>query len=518
MEKNEASFKLTPEFILEMIIRRRWLILIPIFISMLIGIALVILLPKVYEAKTLILIEGQRVPQSYVQSIITEDPAQRIATISQQILSTTNLENIIKDFNLFEGPKAKDLYLEDKVKNLRERISVDVIGNRRETEAFTITYRGKEPRKVMLVANGLASYFIEENLKSRESQAIGTSQFLDSELESMRTRLEQVEEAIKNYRKSNMGELPEQLETNLRILERLQANLTNKQQQLRETKIRLSDLQSQTTRNTTPIIVIEGAGRTNQPTRASLEDLQAELHSLESRYTDKHPDIQRLKNRIEEMKVKLAKSAGDTSGTENVSVPPQLRSQINEAKRDITVAEAELKDLKDEIAGYQKRIEETPKREQELLSLRRDYQNIKASYESLLNRKLEADIAVNMERKQKGEQFRVIDPARLPERPVEPDMRKLFIIIFVLGIGIGGGAAFLLEYMNTAFRNPADIESFYDIPVLTSIPFLMTPKHMMMRKINNAASIVFSGVVFVLIMFFGLVTLKGPELIGTIIK
>lgn len=520
MESNELPFKITPQFLIEMILRRRWIILIGLCLSLIVGIFLVITLPRVYEAKTLIIIEGQRVPQNYVQSIVTEDTAQRIATISQQILSTSNLEMIIKDFKLFNAPENESLFLEDKVANLRKRIAVDVIGDRRSTEAFTITFKGEDPGKVMQVTNGLASSFIDENLKVRESQAIGTSQFLDSELETMRKRLEQVEESIKNYRKQNMGELPEQLETNLRIMERLEQNLTDRQQQLREAKIRLADLRNQTNRNAGPIVVIGGSENAASQTGegASLEDLKAELQALQSRYTDKHPDIIRLKSRIAELEANLKNQQDAGSAMNAAPISPQLRAQFIEAQREIQVAESEIESLKVQIGQYQRRIEETPKREQELLSLRRDYQNIQASYDSLLNRKLEAEIAVNMERKQKGEQFRVIDPARLPQRPVEPDMRLIFVMVLALGVGVGGGVSFLLEYLNTSFRNPEEIESNYGVPVLTSIPFLITKKHIILRRVNNVGSIAFTGVVGVLLVAFGLMSFIGPDVISSFIN
>lgn len=509
MENSGLPFKVTPQFVFDMVMRRRWIILVPLCLSLIVGIYLVHVLPRVYEAKTLILIESQRVPQDYVKSIVTEDTAQRINTISQQILSTSNLEKIINDFRLFGSSEDTKLFLEDKVANLRKRISVDVMGNRRETEAFTISFKGQDPEKVMKVANGLASSFIDKNLKERESQAEGTSQFLDSELETMRKRLEGVEEAIKNYRERNMGELPEQLDTNLRIVDRLQQNLGNQEQQLREAKTRLADLQNRSTRNgqnTAPVVIIDSTGNPNQVAGANLDDLKAELQRLLSKYTPKHPDVVRLQNRIAEIE------ADQTDGSKGggAAIPPGLRSQIKDTVREIQVSETDIESLKKQIAEYQARIEQTPKREQELLGLRRDYQNIQASYDSLLHRKLEADIAVNMERKQKGEQFRVVDPARLPQRPVEPDTRKLFLMVIALGCSLGVGSAFVLEILNASFHSPAEIEEQYEIPVITTIPFLVQQRDIVLRKINDSASIAFTGLVCVLLLVFGLLSYMGP--------
>jgi polysaccharide chain length determinant protein (PEP-CTERM system associated) len=492
---NENALKITPEFILELAIRRRWLILVPFCLALILGIVLAFILPKQYQASTLILIEPQRVPQNYVQSIVSSDASDRIDTLSQQIMSRTNLEKIISDFNLFSDPRHAKIYMEDKIKSLGERIDVNVTRDRRGADAFSISFKGENPQTVMLVTNALATSFIDENLKVRESQALGTSDFLDAELNSMRQRLEQLEEKIKEYRKSYMGELPEQLDTNLRILDRLQEDLNDRQQIIRDARVQIAELNSAVSRSQQVVVI--GNAQQRSDDGASVEELKSQLETLNSRYTQKHPDILRLKKLIAEMEAKRLSDAADNNhqGRSSVSahLPPELRRQVFEARREVQVAEGEIESLKKQIADYQKRVANTPKREQELLGLRRDYQNIKASYDSLLSRKLEADIAVNMERKQKGEQFRIVDPARVPAKPVAPDMRKLFLMVVAGGLAVGGGVAFLLEYVNTSFRKPDEIESLYDLPVLTAIPTILQPRQLMLRKLNDMASIAFTA-------------------------
>jgi len=228
-----------PEMIIEIILRQRWYIIIPFCLSMIIGIYYALTLPKVYSARTLILLQPQRVPTNYVQSIVSVDLDSRINTLSQQILSRTNLEKIIHEFNLYSGPNSGNMFMEDKIGSMRKRIIVDVTRNRRNTNAFSISFKGKDPDKIMRVTNALANYFIDENLKTREAQAIGTSDFLDDELSTMRKRLEEVEQALKDYREAYMGGLPEQLESNLRILDRMQEQLIERRQNITDAKSRL---------------------------------------------------------------------------------------------------------------------------------------------------------------------------------------------------------------------------------------------------------------------------------------
>jgi len=182
-----------------------------------------------------------------------------------------------------------------------------------------------------------------------------------------------------------------------------------------------------------------------------------------------------------------------------------------ELKIQIDSLETEIQKLEGQIQHYQRMVEDTPKREQELLSLNRDYQNIKDLYDSLLARKLESDISVNMEKKQKGEQFRILDSAKMPEKPTEPDMQKLFIMIIAAGLGLGGGIIFLLEYLDTSLRKPEEIEEMVGLPVLCTVPRLMHPKDRLKKRLNAVFSLLFVGVSLVLFAGFTVLTFKGVD-------
>ena len=302
--ENPKNYFLRPEILIEIALRRRWFLIVPFCLAMLVGIILVVVLPKTYTAKTLILVQPQRVPNTYVQSIVTDELSDRIRTISDQILSRTNLQKIITDFGLFKDEAAAGMLLDDQITNLRRRIKIDVSNTSRSgTASFTITFRGSEPAVVARITNALARYFIDENLKVREAQAIGTSTFLEDELASMRQRLEQVENNMKEYRERNMGTLPEQLTSNLQILERLQAQLQDTRQRLGDTRARLVGLQSpQTAAQALPATPERAAvGNSNDPVQ-----LRAELEQLRNRYTSLHPDVIRLEKIIADLEAEAA--------------------------------------------------------------------------------------------------------------------------------------------------------------------------------------------------------------------
>lgn len=312
----EVSNIIRPEQILEIALRRRWFIIFPFCIAMIVGIYLAFTLPKLYEASTLILIQPQKVPTNFVQSIVSSDMDSRISTISQQIMSSSNLEKIIEQFNLFSDSDSEKMFFEDKINALRSRIKVEVTRARSSgADAFSISFAGKNPQNVMQIANTLASFFINENLKLREASAIGTSDFLEVELNSMRKRLEENETELKNYREEFMGALPEQLDTNLRILDRLQEQLSNKQEGLRDAKGRLDEFDSQISemaklQGSSSMSVEDIMNNADADSFVKLNQLVEQYAFLKTKYTEQHPDILRLKKMIAKLEIEISSDQG----------------------------------------------------------------------------------------------------------------------------------------------------------------------------------------------------------------
>jgi polysaccharide chain length determinant protein (PEP-CTERM system associated) len=421
------------------------------------------------------------------------------------------------------------MFIEDKIANLRRRIQITVERSRdrrnQSADAFSIYFTGTNPELVMRVANGLASFFINENLKVREAQAVSTSDFLDDELKTMRKRLEVVEQRLKDYRKTYMGALPEQLETNLRILDRFQMQLNEKTEALYDEKARVIALNSQIETNR-QILSESNVSVSEDGDSVSLEQLRAQLASLKGSYTDNHPDVIRLRARIADLEKEYQQGGLKTSqkmpgrGSRDPAVlmiQKSLDEQIRqraESGMEIRNLEQEISKLNRQIKEYQQRVEQTPKLEQELLALQRDYKNIQESYNSLLNRKLEAQIAVNMEKKQKGEQFSIIDSARLPEKPVSPDMRRLFLMVLAAGLGCGAGLVILLDFFDSSLRKPEYFEADLGIPVLATVPRIFQPKDIRLARLNRLLTGV--SIIVALCLFAGFAVLTLTEVDPTI--
>jgi hypothetical protein len=242
----------------------------------------------------------------------------------------------------------------------------------------------------------------------------------------------------------------------------------------------------------------------------SLDQAKEMLANLKTRYTKNHPDVIRLKKIISDLEQKNEKNNNDAS-EKSQYIPPDAKMEIELIKVNISTLTTDISNLKSQIRDYEKRIEKTPAREQELSFLSRDYQNLKTTYDLMLNKKLESEVSLNMEKKQKGQKFQVLDPAKLPERPSSPNMKILFLLCLAAGPNIGFGLVFLLEYLNTSFRSPKDIESYLGIPVLATVPIIYDRKAKINKNLNQVFSIFSIMISCVLVSAFAVLSFYGVD-------
>lgn len=487
----QSTDTLKPADVIDILFRRRWFILIPLFLTLIAGIYYAFTAPRVYQATTLVMIDPQKVPKEFVRSVVTDNAEAMLSVVYQQIASRGNIERIVEEFHLI--PKNRpDLLMEDVIDSVKRKVQIKVSRDKQGTDTFSISYTDSKPVRAMEITNALASNFIEADLVERESAAAGTNTFLEGELENVRKRLIEKEDELKAYRQQFMGELPEQLGTNLSVLQGLQSQLTAKEANLRELKSRLSEAQE---------LAPGGAADPND-----IGSLRRQLAELMMRYTENHPDVTRLKNRITELE-----NGATADGNAGQPTAGGGSRRQNMLLREQAVLENQIASLQSQIRIYQARVEETPKREQELVSLKRDYDNMDNLYKSLLKRKLESEISISMERKQKGEQFRVIDKAQIPKKPIEPDLKRIFMLTMAIGFGLGGGLAFLLEFLDSSYRRPEKVEEDFNIPVIATIPAIYPLKAVYKKRLELGLCSLFAVVILVLIGAFSYVTLGGND-------
>lgn len=482
--------------------RKFWLF-VPVLIGGLVSIYLIKTLPKIYESSTFILVEGQKIPQNIVKSAVTGTAQDRLSTIKQQILSRSFLSKIIEKFGLYEtDDPSKSLRDGAKINKIRENIVVATKGRKR-LESFSISFKGEDPETVMNVTNELASLVMEENLKIREEFVEGAIEFLNVELDRLKKELENQEGRIGEYKRVHLGELPEQLDSNLRALDRFQANLETTQVSKKIIQDRVIDLERMLERAKQEIITNKLRIQQGLPTAtveeipllagSPLEHRLAErkeaLLELLTEYSEDYPDVAILRRNIATLEKQVASlrenqsvvSRSDNKTSLELQGDSALASSISDSvftlRRQLAKANQELDDLmkkereiQNKIQEYEHRVENIPKREQEMVIMSRDYDNIATNYQALMNKKLSANISENLEKRQKGEQFRVIDSANFPEKPISPNKLNIALIGIVGGLGLGGALVFCREQLDNSIRNSEEVERITSVLVLAEIP------------------------------------------------
>jgi len=473
----------TPEVIFELAWRRKWLIVLPtIAIALSVG-AWTRQLQDRYRSDTLILVVPQRVPESVVRPTVTTRIEDRLQSITQQILSRTRLERIIQDLNLYAEAR-KTVIMEDVIERMRGDIDVQVV----KGDAFRVSFDSDDPRTAMRVTERLASLFIDESLRDREVLAEGTNQFLEAQVEDARRQLVDNEKKVEDYRRRHDGQLPAQLEANMQGLHNTEMQLQSLVESLgrdRDRQLALERAISDSTIADTiaipaPAPVSAPAGKDSAAEQ--LRAAQAQLAELELRDKPEHPDVARMKRHVAELQQRADEEAAarpvSTELAPNVAVSvrrgrvAEMKTALTGLEKQIASKTSEEKRLREVIGGYQSRIEATPSRESELTELTRDYATLQATYRSLLAKKQDSQLSANLERRQIGEQFRILDPARLPARPYSPNRPRYYTLGILGGIAIGLLLAALMEYLDRSMRSEEDIRAALNLSVLAAIPLI----------------------------------------------
>jgi polysaccharide biosynthesis transport protein len=449
--------------------KRKWVLLVWLVVGLIGAGVAFLLLPKVYRSSTLVLVESQKVPTDYIKPMAVDTIEERLIAIQQQILSRTLLQKIIEEFHVYDD-ELKRQALEDVIDLMRRDIKITMVDDRfhRNIQAFTISYDSDQPALAMQVTNKLASLFIGENLKVREQLVEGTSEFLDGELQRVKERLDKQEAEISLYKQKHIGQLPQQEEAMFRTLDRLTMEMQTQNDMLRmlvERKEIMRDAIETSAGATGGVVHLSPKGR--------LRQLREQLAQLLSEYKDTYPDVLRVKREIKDLEARVARGPSSDDLEEDVVISgSDMDSQLRTVDAEIKVRRHRAGEIQAQIKSLEQRMEQMPIREQELSTLLRDYETTNKRYQSLLANKESAKITEQMEKRQKGEQFRVLDPANLPIKPVKPDPLRVFLGGIMVGLMLGGGTIWWLDFKNLPFRRPEEIESSLGLPMLASIPHM----------------------------------------------
>jgi polysaccharide chain length determinant protein (PEP-CTERM system associated) len=523
----------TPSLFLNLFWRHRWLVIAPLVLCILVALIVSSSLADRFQSDMLIQIIPQRVPDSYVRSTVTIRTEDRLDVVSQQVTSRTQLEQMIREFDLFPRERAR-LPMETVVDAMRANISVELVRSARNepVDAFHVKFTYGDPDVATKVTQRLGTLYIDRNFRDRGALAQATNEFMKVQLQESAARLQEQEAKVARFREQHAGRLPYQLESNMQAIQgaasQRQALVTSTASD-RDRKIMLERLYNDALANPASTHVTTPPPMTADPTRDAaaqaglsksqqLERAQATLAQLSLRLKPEHPDVVRTKRTISELeKAAAAEASAVTPATAAAAPAPvittddttrrdrlqQMRAEIESLNRQIAFKEAEEQKVSASIRDYQGRIEAIPSVESAWASLTRDYDTLQIAYRALLTKSQDAKMAADLEHDQIGEQFRILDPARVPVRPIGPNRLQINAIGLAVGLALGLGCLLFLELRDSSFRTESDVHEVLALPVVALVPRVESVAELLSIKRraiwSSAAAVTFfavSGYVF----------------------
>jgi polysaccharide chain length determinant protein (PEP-CTERM system associated) len=501
--------KLTVSEILTMVRRRALLLIIPPIVTLFLALVYSATLKNVYQSDVLISIVPQRVPPNFVQTTVTLRTEDRLDAITTQIKTRTVLERLILELNLYPEER-KRFPMEDVVAVMRNNFEIELEEPRRSPQgplpphAFHVRFKYADPLTATRVTERLGQLYVDQNARDRDALAESTDQFLETQLAEASQRLIALEHKLEAFREQHGNELPTQAEANLQSMNATQMQIQQLVEALardRDRKMMLERLYAEAEKEPIPAppVVLQS----QQPSgdvrvtpgataKQQLEQAREQLAALQVRYKPEHPAVSRQLKAIAELELKAAaEDEARDDRTASVSPAPapvmsteqvqrreslrQWKAEIESLDRQTEFKEKEEARLRTVVDEYRRRVEAVPGIESAWVALTRDYGTQQESYRKLLERSQEAKVAVNLERRQIGEQFRVLDAAKVPQRPISPFRLQINAVGFVVGLVLGLVVAALLEIRDASFRIETDVMETLALQVLAVVPQVDSP-------------------------------------------
>ena len=478
-------------------LKRKWMIILP---TLAIGIAIafvVFRLPDIYESSTLIVVKPSTLPNSVVPMITEETLTRELASISRVVTSRSSLQPLVEKYDLYKEERRRGEAMEVIIEEMRKGIKVEVNTSRNDiTNAFNITFRGRDPKTTQAVAAELASRYVDEQTKGTVNAGTSAKQFIEEQVHTAKDELDAIDSQRLAYLQQNMNNLPSQSQAlvgRLTALHEEQKALLAEQGRLRDLAAAYRSQLGDITKSYEQEIVLSAENTTDPKTTAAWAELvrrrseyEGELQRLLTQYTEKHPDVvaakkqiedikaqqdlmlNEWKDRIEDRKQKLTKLTDPRLLT--------LRTNISMVEGDMDRQGRLLEETNKQIAEMNTRINAIPNAEVGLEALDRDYQTKKSNYDNLLMQQQKIVVGADAAKEQQGGGIQVVDPANLPEKPVAPKRLVLTAAGFGVGMALGMLLVLIFEVRRLfTIQTIADAKHYTALPVLASIPELMTP-------------------------------------------
>lgn len=473
--------------------RRKRVLIIPLVVGPLLALIIAKQLPPRYTSTSQILIDEPKVPTSFVPSMAGNNLISRLANMEEQIRSRTRLQPIMERYGLYKN-EANKVPEEELIARMNKAIVITPVefsnqvsdsGVKSQVPGFQISFTADTPQVAQAVCTEITSMFIDANLHLQEQRAVGTADFIAVQLQSAKQKLDEQDAKLATFKRQYFGSLPDQEQSTIQLLGTLSTQLNSLTNTMNGYQQQRTYTESLLNQQMAAWKASQAAGGANPETlQDQLTKAQTNLTALRARFTDDYPDVIKakadiaaLQRQIDEQKAgdHSAASKKGASRTNPALEPPQvhqLRASLSALKDAIASNEAEQRKVRNAIAGYEGRLKLTPAVEQQYKDLTRNYQTAQAFYNSLLQKEDESQMSTSLEQRQEGQQFTVLDPANLPQKPSFPNLWEFSGGGLIAGILVGIGVVLLLELGDKSLRDEKDIDFYLGVPTLALIPVI----------------------------------------------
>jgi polysaccharide chain length determinant protein (PEP-CTERM system associated) len=460
-------------------LKRRWsIVLIPMIVVPVVAIAATFFIPPEYDSQSLVLIDQQKVSTDIVRSAVTEDLSNRLASMREQIVSRSSLQPVVEKYNLYA---SQHMNMDDRIDKTRKDIGIEAIpstfARANGLPGFKVTFKASDPHTAQAVCDQITSMFTAANLQLRSATAEGTTNYLKTEFDQAKQALDDQDAKLAAFQTQHLGMLPSDQSNNINLVNTLNTQLEATTQALQGLQQNESVEEAMLAQQSAPVPVATIGASTPQADESRLRDLQVQEADLTTRYTPDYPEVKTIRREIADLQKKIAQAASappptQSTPTINRTDSPSvqgLRAQLAGTRLAITEKKKLQDVLQQQINAYRGRIQSSPQVDAEEKQLTRDHETALKIYNNLFAEVQQAKMNTDLENRQEGENFSVLDPANFPDAPTFPKR-----IIFA-GAGLAGGLVIglmiigLMEYKDTALRTERDVWAFTQLPTLAVI-------------------------------------------------
>ncbi len=536
--------------------RRKWQVIVPALLIMLFAIIVALSLPAIYRSTATILIEQQDIPQDLVRSTVTSFADERIQILNQQVMTTSNLLQVIEKYDLYVDER-KEHSIDNVLAKMRDAVelkmvSADVIDPRsgrstQATIAFTLSYENKIPLLAQRVANELVSLYLNENLRTRTQKAADTHEFLAVEAEKLNQQLSELEAQLARFKRKNMRQLPEMVQLNMQVMQRADQEYAETKRQMGLLEERKIYLQSELVQMQPNHMLVTFSGQRvlnpeDQLKALEMQYLQlaatyaethpdvmklkrqitsltkdrkqksnvlanelararAELAQARNRYEVKHPDVKNLQAMVNELEKQVVNLPLDTDDLLNESTKPdnpayiQLLTQLNATDAELISIKEKAESQKNKMSVYERRLLKTPQVEQQYRQLTRDYETTLSKYKEIEVKLNQAQLAEELEKGSKAERFTLIEPPRQPDKPDKPNRLAILFLGLVFSFAGGLGVAAVAEGMDRSMRGEKGVAAVIGSSPIAVIPYIVTQTEKSQRRLYLLIGMIVSLIV-----------------------